>query len=378
MNSRCLFVNNSPQPGRAKLAKLGGGGKSLLGLIKAMPALGWEASVVVPGEGQFTDLVRAGGTSCLVFPYQPLSAGQPLAAIAQTRRWLQIFRALRPSLIHANGFDISRSFALAAGIARIPYLTHVRFPSDPAGIRWTLRGLPRPAGFIFNSRAMQQRMWQHVQALAPRASAHVAHNAVDLDEFSPAPWPQAERPRIGIIANFAPFKRHEDFIAMASELRRRGLDAEFWIIGDDTEGRGRRAALEALAQRLGVSDAVRFFGHRTDIPDLIRQLHLLAVTSEFEPFGRVIIEAMACGRPVVGTNDGGVPEIIADGVTGRLVPLRAPREMAAAVAAILTNRPLWETMAAAAAEAARARFSLDAHVAAITRIYEETLGAGQR
>ena len=57
----CLFINNSPQPGRKTLAKLGGGGKSLLTLLSELPKHGWEIHVVVPGEGQFTDeLIKMG------------------------------------------------------------------------------------------------------------------------------------------------------------------------------------------------------------------------------------------------------------------------------------------------------------------------------
>ena len=375
MTRTCLFVNNSPQPGREKLAKLGGGGKSLLGMVKALPDLGWTPSVVVPGEGQFTTLVRELAVPCIVFPYAPLSARHPLRAALDTLRWLRIFQRQRPAIIHANGFDISRSFALAARIARIPFVTHARFPSDPEGIRWTLHGLPKPTGFIFNSAALKDRMWPTIAAEAPLATSHVAHNAVDLGEFFPAPWP-GERPfRIGIVANFAPFKRHEDFLAMASEVLAMGLEAEFWIIGDDTEGRGRRKALEALAGELNVSGAVRFLGHRADVPELIRQLHLLAVTSEFEPFGRVIIEAMASGRPVVATRDGGIPEIIDDGETGLLVPVGAPRQMAEACVALLTDRSRWEAASRRAAEVARERFSLSAHVASLAGIYEQVLYA---
>lgn len=369
----CLFINNSPQPGRKELAKLGGGGKSLLGLLSQLPASGWRAHVVVPGEGQFTDALVAMRIPHTVYPFPPLDWRRPLAGVRETATWYQLLRRLRPALIHANGFDLSRSFALAAGLARVPYITHVRFPVEPEGARWTLRGLPKPAAFIFNSHAMQHALWPTLSVLAPKSRPYVVHNAVDLENFAAAPWPDRPVLRIGMVANFAPFKRHEDFLRMASDMLKVRQDLEFWIVGEDTQGTGRRAVLEKLAQELGVATRVRFLGHRADVPDIMRQLHLLVVPSQFEPFGRVVIEAMACGRPVIGSNDGGIPEIIEHGKTGCLVAVGDHQGFAAAALDLLQRRDAWDDMSRAAVSAARERFSLPAHVARITAIYAEIL-----
>lgn len=370
-----LLINNSPQPGRKELAKLGGGGKSLLGLLEQLPDKGWQTHVIVPGEGQFTDELIRMGISHDIYPFEPLDPRRPLHATKDFLTWRRLLRRIRPSLIHANGFDLSRSFSLAAASLRIPYITHVRFPSTPEGIRWTLRGFPKPAAFIFNSHAMMEQQWPLIEAYAPDSRAFVAHNAVDLEQFHPAPWPDSDRLRIGIIANFAPFKRHEDFIRMAGEMVKQRQDLEFWIVGEDTQGTGRRETLQQLAHELGVSEKVIFLGHRSDIPDILRQLHLLVVPSEFEPFGRVVIEAMACGRPVIGSNDGGIPEIIDHGKTGYLVGVGDADGFARCALDVLGDRDRWTQMSAAAGLAARERFSLDAHVDQITSIYRQILPA---
>ena len=153
---------------------------------------------------------------------------------------------------------------------------------------------------------MMDSLWPFISRLAPNSRPYVVHNAVDLESFTPTPWPEGPPYRVGIIANFAPFKRHEDFLRMAAEMVKTRNDLEFWIVGDDTEGAGRKALLEELTAELGITNYVRFLGHRPDIPEIIRQLHLLIVPSQFEPFGRVVIEAMACGRPVVASRDGGI------------------------------------------------------------------------
>ena len=370
----CLFINNSPQPGRKELAKLGGGGKSLLGLLSQLPASGWDRHVVVPGEGQFTDALVEMNIPHTIYPFLPLEWRRPLVGAKGTLTWYRLFRRVNPKLIHANGFDLSRSFALAAAMAGIPYITHVRFPVEPVGARWTLRGLPKPAAFIFNSHAMKEVLWSNLSALAPHSRPYVVHNAVDLDSFIPTPWPEGNVLRIGMVANFAPFKRHEDFLNMAAEMTKTRQDLEFWIVGEDTQGTGRRGVLEQLTRDLGIETYVRFLGHRSDIPDIMRKLHLLVVPSQFEPFGRVVIEAMACGRPVIGSRDGGIPEIIEEGKTGHLIEVGDCRGFAHAALGLLADRDKWENMSRHASAAARDRFSITAHVAQITGIYREILG----
>jgi len=371
----CLFVNNSPQPGRGQLAKLGGGGMSLLGLLSALPSMGWRAHVMVPGEGQFTDAVRELGIPLEVYPFEPVSVSQPAQSLKGTLHWYKMLRWVRPQVIHANGFDLSRSFAVAAGLAKVPYITHVRFPMEESGARWALRGLPRPAAFVFNSQAMHDQLWPFLSRLAPKTRAYTVHNAVDLDAFPPAPWPESETLRVGLVANFAPIKRHEDFLRMAAEMLQTRTDLEFWIVGDDTEGTDRRSELERFAGELGIMPHVRFMGHRPDIPSIMRQLHLLVVPSQFESFGRVVIEAMACGRPVIASRVGGIPEIIEDGKSGFLLPVGDASGFARAALSLLSDRRNWETISEHAVTVARTRFSLAAHVENITTIYNQILAA---
>lgn len=369
----CLFINNSPQPGRKELAKLGGGGKSLLSLLSCLPESGWKAHVVVPGEGQFTDALVDMQIPHTILPFKPLEWQHPFAGARTTLTWRRLFGRINPALIHANGFDLSRSFALAAGMLGIPYITHVRFPVEPVGARWTLRGLPKPAAFIFNSRAMKDALWPNLSTLAPHSRPYVVHNAVDLESFVPTPWPEGNVLHIGMVANFAPFKRHEDFLNMAAEMTKARQDLEFWIVGEDTQGTGRRVVLEQLTRDLGIESYVRFLGHRSDIPDIMRQLHLLVVPSQFEPFGRVVIEAMACGRPVIGSRDGGIPEIIDNGQTGYLVEVGDCAAFARAALDLLSDKSKWEGMSRQAVTVVRERFSSATHVENITSIYRATL-----
>jgi glycosyltransferase involved in cell wall biosynthesis len=111
-----------------------------------------------------------------------------------------------------------------------------------------------------------------------------------------------------------------------------------------------RERLLAQARRLGIDERVRFVGPRRDVADLMHAADLFVHAARWEGFGRVVAEAMAAGRPVVATRVGGVPEIVADGVTGRLVEPDRPDALAAALAALLADRPLAQRIGRAAAD----------------------------
>ena len=139
-----------------------------------------------------------------------------------------------------------------------------------------------------------------------------------------------------------------------------------------------RGDLEQAARRrvaeLGLDDAVRFLGWRSDVPDLLRASDLLAVTSLKEGFGRTITEAMSSGLPVVSFDSGAPREIIADGETGILVPDRDPTAFGEAMISVLSNPARRKAMGEAGLALARARFDvpifLGATEALLTRVLQ--------
>jgi len=148
------------------------------------------------------------------------------------------------------------------------------------------------------------------------------------------------------------------------------------IVGDveSTEPHYRQE-LEALAGRLGIGERVTFTGHCADMPGLLPALEVLAHCSlQPEPFGRVFIEGMAAGVPVVGAADGAAPEIIADGETGLLVPPGDDAALAEAIARLLDEPALAAKIRTAARRRAEADFGLAAHVRQIEAIYRRLLG----
>src|SRR5207248_508162 len=95
--------------------------------------------------------------------------------------------------------------------------------------------------------------------------------------------------------------------------------------------------LRALAERLGVADAVRFLGFRGDVPALMRRAEIVALPSRWEGFGLVLLEAMDAARPIVASAVGAIPEVVEAGVTGLLVPPERPGELAQALVSLLND-----------------------------------------
>jgi arylsulfatase A-like enzyme/glycosyltransferase involved in cell wall biosynthesis len=368
----CLYVNNSPQPEMGERAKLGGGGMSLLTLWKMLPQFGWAARAVTPGEGPFTRAARDAGVPVTVYAYQQPDLKHPTDTLKNFLAWRRIIGNARPEIIHANAYDAARSMVLSAKSLGVKVICHVRFPMTDQGKQWVFRGLPTPDAFVFNSQALMDETWPILGKQCPKSRAYVVHNAVDLTAFTPSPWPESPTLRVGIIANLTPMKAHEDFLRMASAVLKRRADVEFWIIGEDTTNTGRDAMLKALARSLGIEQHVKFQGHRSDIPKMLDQLVVL--TSHIEPFGRVLIEAMACGRPVIATNVGGIPEVVTEGKTGYLVPVGDYSAMASRVAELLADRQRWQMMSQDCVEESRRRFGVEMHAKAMIRIYEAVLG----
>ncbi len=366
----CLYIVNRP---KTDDAKIGGGGRSLLSLWQGLGKSSWKSHAVCPKEGFMGPAAQEAGIPFTYYSYEQPSLTNPLATLNNYLTWRRILRSVRPKLIHSNAPDAARSVALTAASLGVKHVCHVRFPIGEEGISWVFRGLPKPNAFIFNSYSLRDETWPHLKKSCPRSQAFVVHNAVDLEAFKPAPWPGGDRFRIGMVANLMPAKAHEDFILMAEQLIRDNLDAEFWIVGEDVHQLGRKQKLMQLAADLGIQTRVRFLGHRADIPEVLTQLHLTVLTSHVETFGRVLIESMACGRPVVAARVGGIPEVITHGETGHMVEAGDYAAMAQIVKSLLADRRMWQRMSDNGIRLVQERFSIERHTKAMVSVYEELL-----
>ena len=173
--------------------------------------------------------------------------------------------------------------------------------------------------------------------------AEVIYNFIDLESFTPAKADPALRARyacpdealIGHLSNFRWVKRPQDVIRTFHRVTQHH-PARLLMIGDGPD----REATERLADELGVGDQVRFVGTDLDVEELLPQLDLFLLPSEQESFGLAALEAMACGVPVIASNVGGLPELVGEGESGYLLPLRDVEGMSARAVEVLANADL--------------------------------------
>jgi glycosyltransferase involved in cell wall biosynthesis len=212
-----------------------------------------------------------------------------------------------------------------------------------------------------------------------RARTRVVYNGLDLAAFDreaarPAelPLPGGDGPVIGTVSHLIPWKGQEIFLRAAAQLLQAHPGWRFVVVGDPIfQFRTERERLERLAGELGISDRVTFAGHREDIPAVMSALDLFVLPSLYEPFGRVLIEAMGARKPVVASRAGGVPEIVLDGETGVLVPPGEPEALADAIADLVVDRERAERLAAAGRARVEKHFSLEATVQGVLEAYED-------
>jgi glycosyltransferase involved in cell wall biosynthesis len=129
-----------------------------------------------------------------------------------------------------------------------------------------------------------------------------------------------------------------------------------------------------LVDSIGLKDKVFFTGFRENIPELLAAFDIFVLPSRSEGFGRVNLEAMAMGKPVISTKVGGIPEVVLDEITGILVTPGNPRSLGRAIMRLLIDTQLKRSLGREGRRRAERHFSLRAHVQSIEEIYGELLG----
>jgi N-acetyl-alpha-D-glucosaminyl L-malate synthase BshA len=203
----------------------------------------------------------------------------------------------------------------------------------------------------------------------------VIHNFVDPDVYNREKYPPLLRNQFGPskpilmhVSNFRAVKRVRDVVRVYSEVNRE-LPCVLVMIGDGPD----RPAAEEEARMLGVEHSVSFLGKLEQIAPLLAAADLFLLPSQTESFGLSALEALASGVPVVGSNAGGLPEVVRDGETGFLCTVGDIPGMAAASLAILQDPLRWAEMSRLAAADARERFSRDAIVTKYESLYRTSL-----
>ncbi len=250
------------------------------------------------------------------------SAASAQAAMQYTFDLRKRLHQLQPELVHSNGIKMHLLSAWCAP-ASIPVIWHIHdyVQSRPQTSRLLRVSAWRPSAAITNSYSVGDDL----RRVCPALRARTIYNAVDTERFSPSGTTldldslcslesaAASTVRIGLLATFAKWKGHRVFLQALALLKRR-LPIRAYIIGgpiyQTTDSQCTVEELRHFAAELGIADRVGFTGFVQDTPAAIRALDIVVhASTEPEPFGMVLPEAMACERPVIVSFAGGAREV---------------------------------------------------------------------
>jgi glycosyltransferase involved in cell wall biosynthesis len=193
-------------------------------------------------------------------------------------------------------------------------------------------------------------------------------NGIDLERFRPVPIPSTSALRILGIGSLLRVKRWDVLLLTAQELARRGVSYQLTIAGEGAL----RSELERIARELGVAASVKFVGQTDDVARLLAESTMLVHTAESEGCPNAVMEAMACGRPVVAANVGDMTTLINDGETGYLVPTNDVSAFAERISRFASSRELAQRLGDAGRAKAAREFGLDGFVANTFDAYRQS------
>ncbi|MEB3195705.1 MAG: glycosyltransferase family 4 protein [Candidatus Sericytochromatia bacterium] len=339
--------------------ELGGAERVLLELTEDAASAGFRTLVACSGGALRTRLIAQGTETwelrlgeALRTVSREVWRQSPWRVLWQARElgleaWRLAARAreAQVTLIQTNTLKAHILGALVARLAGLPLVWHMHdMPSSRGDTRRLLQVaalIRRPRGILAVSQAAASDLPLDLQSLV-----RVVHNGIDLSAFDAAAaqsrpceaWPEAPARVVGAVSWLIPWKGLDVLITAFASLSPRHPDLRLVIVGDTIfQWREERQRLEHLARALGLTERVVFLGAREDVPSLLRRMDLFVHPSRFEPFGRVLLEAMAAERAVVACAAGGVPEVVAADVSGLLVPPGEAEPLAAAIETLLAD-----------------------------------------
>jgi len=373
VGTRILYVHG--------IEAIGGAERDLIALLKTLDRHKWEPHVVCPGTGPFTEQLHATAvpTHALSFPpwRKPLAVFQRRSAVGR----LEILvNRLDPALIHVN--DIWWVPHTVRAIANrtshpVPIVAHVRQEIEPVKVR--RYELDRVEAVIAISRQLEQSL---IAGGVSAQKVRTVYSGIDLSERQLAHNNQAIRQMIGLpngavllgtVANLFPRKGYEVMLRALPAIVRAVATVHYVIVGSDDHDYAER--LKRIAQELKIADRVHIVGFQDPVQPFLAALDLYVHPALMEGFGIAVVEAMAMGKAVVATTTGGLPEVVAQGETGLLVPPGDVESLAATVVSLLDDRVRREQMGRSGSARAHERFSLDASVKHMEQLYREVLEA---
>lgn len=346
-----------------------GGQNQVLLTVLGLRALGHRSMLVAHAAGELRQRAQEG---LELIPLAPKTEMDLSAAWRLSR----LIKQLRPDVVHAHDPHGVAMAALALSMStqldKPPLVAARRVDfhmKDNALSRWKYRQVDC---FVCASEAIRQMV---IADGVPAARVVTVHEGIDLGHVEAAPpvdlhaelWLPHQAPVVGNVAALVPHKGQRYLIEAAAIVVRKVPDARFVIVGEGEL----RPALERQIKEHHLEKHVFLAGFRPDVLSVHKAFDIFVMSSVTEGLGTSLLDAMACGKPIVATTAGGIPEVVKDGTTGLLVPPRDHEAMAAALVMLLTDDTARRAMGAAGGARVRGHFSAE-------RMVQDTLAVYRR
>jgi glycosyltransferase involved in cell wall biosynthesis len=365
---------------------VGGSTENTLLSVTRMPREAFASSLVAgrtvdPPAGMAEELCRA------QVPWVQLTRLRrpvhPLLDCLALRDLTRAIRSIQPDLVHTHSSKAGFLGRLAARRAGVPHTVHTPHGHVFHGY------FARAATRLFIALERIAAPWTDRIITLSRAEAqdHLRHgigrpeqyvtipSGVDLTAVRAArPTPLISgRPVVAAVARLVPVKGFQYLIDAAPEVLRRCPRARFLIVGDGELRQG----LERRVRAAAMADRITFAGFREDVASVMAATDLVVLPSINEGMGRVLVMAMALGKPIVATHVGGVAELLGEGEAGVLVPARDAGALAQAISTLLLDGARAQSLGAAGRRRAPC-YSAEAMLEALARLYRDVLAHGPR
>ncbi|MDE0397965.1 MAG: glycosyltransferase family 4 protein [Candidatus Poribacteria bacterium] len=353
-------------------SSIGGGEKQLSYLVTNIDRARYSPLVVCPDDGVFVEHLRNTNVPTVVLELPPW---RKVKSIVTRRRATAKLGALAKThnacLIHTSDSWFNPYLWSLKKRLKVPIVSHARNLLTPTQVQ--KYKFDRMDSIIAIS---EQSKTPLIQARVDARKIDVILNCVDLLVFQSVHRPAHPAEYVvGIVGRIEPFKCQKAFVEIAAKVAAQCKKVRFRIIGaalDTPVHRTYERQVRQLVAKYQLQDIIYFTGHRTDMPKAMQELDLLVTLSA----GSVIAEAMAAGKPVIGTPIGSTADMIDHGVTGYVIPLDPMEKIVDKIIALAEDPIQSMRIGQAARKHAQEAFGIEAHVQKVQDIYERLLSKG--
>jgi L-malate glycosyltransferase len=344
-----------------------GGQNQVLVTVMGLRALGHRTMLVAHADGALRERAAEGMELVPLAPRMEMD-------LSAAWRLSRLIKQVRPDIVHAHdphGVAMAAlALSMSTQLAKPPLIAQRRVDFRIRGnslSRWKYRQVDC---FICSSEAIRELL---IQEGVPPQRVVTVHEGVDLHRVAKAPpvnlheelWLPHNAPVVGNIAALVPHKGQKHLVEAAALVVQKVPDARFVIAGEGEL----RESLERQIREHHLEKHVFLTGFRPDVLSVLKAFDIFVMSSVMEGLGTSLLDAMAAGKPIVGTRAGGIPEVIADGETGFLVEPRDHQAMAGAIVRLLEDEALRRRMGDAGLARARALFSAERMVQETLKVY---------